>query len=233
MAAPPPETRFLDVANGLDRTGPSGTSLCNWANMMAIREVINGLNDRGVTARDIVIISFYEGQVQLLREQIGISSDGIRGCSEICPVDAFLGRRSSIVIADFGQAVNQDNFYPATNTLCPKVDAFLNQPGRIHAVTATAIDGLFFVGQFALFAASRFPGGIQQNSIFRLAESLFHQGLVVLRDPFVDPEAFPGHSPAEGPITKAVGAQYDQRREHFIRLNLNRGNQQLGIPRTY
>ncbi|KAI4272774.1 MAG: hypothetical protein LQ337_005072 [Flavoplaca oasis] len=226
---------FVDVPNTMSRQDHNGSHE-NFLNMMVVRDQVAAANDGGIEAKDIVILSFYEAQVRLLKANIPHGATGSRGCKEICIVDAFAGRTSRVAIVDFAIALpagsyDLDRYHDAASAAsAPKPSAIIRDPARVHIATTCAYDGLTLVGQFALLVSWIFQGSQIPNTIFCLAEDLFHRGLIVSCNLYVDPEALPV-SDALGPRNNDMVSRYKIKRDAFIRRKIEDGRQRLGIVR--
>ncbi|KAL8649785.1 MAG: hypothetical protein Q9226_005432 [Calogaya cf. arnoldii] len=229
------EYSFLDVPNAISRQDAQGSHE-NFVNMTVIRDRVAALNDRGVMASKIVVLSFYEAQVRLLRSNIPHGANVSRGCREICTVDAFAGRETNIAIVDFTVALPVNSYdldrYQTTASAASglRPDAFIRDPARILTATTRAMDGLMLVGQFALLVSWIFPGGRMPNTIFCLAEDVFDRKLIISQDRYVDGEALP-QMDALGPRNNDMVNRYKAKREAFILRKIQDGRQQLGIVR--
>lgn len=227
---------FVDAPNAVSREDPGTNSHHNEINARVVREQVDLYNDRGVAPKDIVILSFYEAQVRLLKGIIQCGTNGPRGCKEICTVEAFAGRVSEIVILDFAVAFpvhhyDLDRYQTSTSTAsCPKPTDWIRNPGRILTAITRGNNGLILVGQFALLVSWIFDGGKYANTIFCLAEDLFHRGLIVSRDMYVDYHAMP-ESDAIGPRSNEMVGRFKIKRDAFIRQKIQNGRQRLGIFR--
>ncbi|KAL8730558.1 MAG: hypothetical protein Q9166_004012 [cf. Caloplaca sp. 2 TL-2023] len=170
---------MIDVPNGISQAEPGGTSLRNYLNVVAVRDCVGHLNNRGVGANKIVVLCFYEAQVRLIRQMINNSSDGSGGCREVCTVDSFANHDAPVVIVDFVVAERVERFSVHTSLADrPKANSFIQDSGRICCALTRGNDGLILVGQYALLVSWVFGGDRHRNPLFCMAEDLWTRRLI-------------------------------------------------------
>ncbi|KAL8774331.1 MAG: hypothetical protein Q9209_001082 [Squamulea sp. 1 TL-2023] len=226
---------FLDVPNAISRV-EDGDSFFNYVNMKVICEWVQGLNEKGIAAQDIIVLSFYNAQVKLLQKNIRRGTDGSQGCRNICTVEEIGSQTAKIVMVDFVIArpvdiYNLDKYREQTDLAShPRPNAHIRDPHLINAAISRGTSGLLLVGQYALLVSWLFGKKRIPNTLFCLAEDLFYRGLIVSKDQYIDREALPALD-AVGPRNDAMVARYKVMRDAFVREKIRYGRQRLGIVR--
>ncbi|KAL9004152.1 MAG: hypothetical protein Q9188_003022 [Gyalolechia gomerana] len=167
---------FIDVVNGSARVEPQGTSLLNYANVDAIRLLVDRLVAAGVSTDCIVILSMYKAELKLLALKITRLADGRKKYHAISTTDAFQGQESSVVILDLVIAkdfragyspsdlnVKEDDVSEDEDLLTSKgkkygdITSFARDYHRTCLALTRATDGLIVVGQLARLISSLRP----------------------------------------------------------------------------
>ena len=166
---------FLNVPYGASRIENNGVSLVNYANANAIMNLVKQMIDEdGITPELINIITYYKGQLRLLKRKIqgfAWSEDGSRSkeiavALEVSTVDAFQGKESEIVIVD--TVVARDAYLGKTQVISQDDDEdnndtedyikpgtatrFVRNPHRLCVALSQGGDGLVVVGQQYILA---------------------------------------------------------------------------------
>ncbi|KAL8774332.1 MAG: hypothetical protein Q9209_001083 [Squamulea sp. 1 TL-2023] len=187
------EYMFLDVPKGLSHCEAGSDLLYNYANVKAIIQLVKLLVKEGLPGVNIVILCFYETQVQLILQHLHATNDARMEAVKAFTVDSFHDKVASIVIVDFVQAYPHDEFNlkrfqagkpssgcrkPSEHRIYPKPTSFTD-PRRVNLALTRAKDGLVVVGQLGLFASKVWvDNGKLGNVLFWMAYDAKEQGLI-------------------------------------------------------
>ncbi|KAL8893638.1 MAG: hypothetical protein Q9192_005069 [Flavoplaca navasiana] len=230
---------LLNIPQSLSRTAGSSETLLNHCNAKAIQALVTYLLDEGVPADDIVILPYYNAQVNLISDNFYESEDIRLEPIRISTVDAFHGQEASIAIVDVVQAhdIDLDTFMylrknpartgPASGkeTLTPS--SHIRDHRRINTALTRAKHGLVVVAQVPLLVGRVYPSsGNDGNALFLLAEDAYRRRLVYTDHNVVDEEL--KEEGDNGGVTD-IQTVIEQRERHrcFVEEMLRRGRKTL------
>ncbi|KAL8836173.1 MAG: hypothetical protein Q9170_003026 [Blastenia crenularia] len=160
---------FLDVP-WQSRPKPDKTSPQVYPHADVINDVLDRLHATGVPAEAILILSFFEINLSLLRQRIRTKSDGSPKYFKILTPDAYQSNEANVVIVDFGLA----------STSAPRISRSMKDWRRLNVALTRARDGLVLVGPMALLA-----GTMEQyedpvvNTMFHMCSDAWERSLIV------------------------------------------------------
>lgn len=133
---------LVDVIKGCSRVEHNGTSLVNHANADAVVRLVGAMiKDDKISADDIKIISYYQGQRRLIKKKIEEQdwTPEVKNALilEISTVDAFQGREARVVIVDMVAAKDNIHLQP-TNMLGEEADDEDDTGGEDYIKMGTA-----------------------------------------------------------------------------------------------
>lgn len=129
---PAPRCVFMNVQDGELEQERGGTSKVNLANACVVFRLVSSMvNDGGIPAADILVMSYYLAQTRLLRQLLR----GFFSVVRVRTVDASQGGESSVVVLDSVTPGGPE--FPI---------GFVRDPNRLNVGLTRARDGLLVVG---------------------------------------------------------------------------------------
>ncbi len=127
---------FLDMREGSkEETLPGSTSKRNKEEALITEEIVESFLERGVSPCDIGVISPYDDQVRLLKENFGKNETGLgKKEVEVKTVDGFQGREKEVIIISFVRS-NKDG-----------IVGFLSDLRRLNVSITRARKKLIMIG---------------------------------------------------------------------------------------
>ena len=243
---------FVDVAYGVARVVPNGTSLQNYANADAIVTAIRRLLKKGIKADQISILTLYKGQIPILYTKIRETTADPTASEEertwvaemqeitASTVDSFQGRDFDITLVDIVYASDHwDTLYQKSQQNSQQSDAWLTvsshvkNPNRTNVALTRAKYGSIIFGQRKLLLESIKDKNKASNAMGLLVRDAAARGLIHEDKSHLDthPEAVKIRAAIPAKVLEQQLKHADALRYGFIKDKLGKvRNQKFPVP---